>query len=112
MVEVLEALAELRDGLVSSFFPGVVCLWGAALSEGWNGYMHIDAADSPRPAGARELAERASGNMMYVILWQHNKDEPMFNHRIFSRYLGIDDEVPRMEYLCRLLGFAEPARSK
>lgn len=33
--------------------------------------------------------------MMYVILWQHNKDEPMFNHRMFSRYLGIDDEVLR-----------------
>lgn len=43
--------------------------------------------------------------MMYVILWQHNKDEPMFNHRISSRYLGIDDEVPRMEYLSWVVGF-------
>lgn len=51
MVEVLEALAELREGWFQ-LLSGRCLLLGCGVVGGVNGYMHIDTADSPRPAGA------------------------------------------------------------
>lgn len=48
MVEVLEALAELREKSGASF-GRLLSLWAAALSGGRN--VHIDAADSAGPPG-------------------------------------------------------------
>lgn len=49
--------------------------------------MHIDSTGFPTPTGAEEK-RRASENMMYVMYWQHNKDEPMFNATSFYGILG------------------------
>lgn len=59
MVEVLEALAELREGgLVFSFFPGVVCLWGAGVVGGVNWiYAHRRSGFPQARRGQRASGE-------------------------------------------------------
>jgi hypothetical protein len=102
VVEVLEAMAELKTKKkAEKLLPGVSPLGcDVGFRQAKCAHREIQACRVLRAA-----AEKASGNMMYVIFWHYNKDEPMFNAVPFVGSL-VDREMLRSDEAFSSVGYA------